>query len=515
MSKHGGGKRRREAAADGAREGQADEGGGGGGSGHGGGHAKAASALGRHHDKHQRPAHTAHKKPRAEPQPAASADAAAAAEPEKKKKKKKKFKKKRKAPPSPLAPPPPKPGAVAAALLAGSNWAQLRAKLADGAEDSGGGGKKRPGPAHHHHHHHRRPTINELAGRQQQRRQQQQQQQQQQQRGGEEAASAPGADPNPTTTKKKELRPITALTPEVAPGPIVTGASAALAAVVATATATTAAAAAANGNGNNSDGAVPDAAAPLTPVLAIDCEMVGVGPEGKRSALARVCLVNDRGHVVLDTFVAPREAVTDYRTWVSGVRPEDVRHAPPLERVQRRVAELVSGRVLVGHSLSGDLRALLLSHPRKLVRDTARYPPLMRRAHRAPQGMADAAVASDIARGKRRPKALRVLAAQELGLEIQAGEHTPVDDARAALYLYLRHAREWERAVRRGDVSRLPVGVGGGAQGVAAAVAAAQQARALKRQARQAGGGGAGGKGVRSNTLDVRELARQDPYADL
>ena len=37
-----------------------------------------------------------------------------------------------------------------------------------------------------------------------------------------------------------------------------------------------------------------------------------------------------------------------------------------------------------------------------------------------------------------KPRALRHLAAQHLGLTIQAGEHSPVDDARAALYLYLR-----------------------------------------------------------------------------
>lgn len=38
--------------------------------------------------------------------------------------------------------------------------------------------------------------------------------------------------------------------------------------------------------------------------------------------------------------------------------------------------------------------------------------------------------------GKRRPQALRVLAKKELGLDIQSGEHSSVDDARAALYLY-------------------------------------------------------------------------------
>ncbi len=57
---------------------------------------------------------------------------------------------------------------------------------------------------------------------------------------------------------------------------------------------------------------------------------------------------------------------------------------------------------------------------------------------------------------KLRPRALRVLAAQELGLTIQQGEHTPVDDARAALYLYHKHQQEWERALRRGTLRELP-----------------------------------------------------------
>eukprot|EP00955_Chlamydomonas_euryale_P008765 93476-Chlamydomonas_euryale.AAC.1 len=59
-----------------------------------------------------------------------------------------------------------------------------------------------------------------------------------------------------------------------------------------------------------------------TPVVAMDCEMVGVGPDGVRSALARVCLVNDDGNVLMDSHVRPKERVTDFRTWVSGVKPE-------------------------------------------------------------------------------------------------------------------------------------------------------------------------------------------------
>jgi hypothetical protein len=43
--------------------------------------------------------------------------------------------------------------------------------------------------------------------------------------------------------------------------------------------------------------------------------------------------------------------------------------------------------------------------------------------------------------GKLKPRALRHLAAEQLGLAIQVGEHSPVDDARAALYIYLKHRK--------------------------------------------------------------------------
>lgn len=68
-------------------------------------------------------------------------------------------------------------------------------------------------------------------------------------------------------------------------------------------------------------------------------------------------------------------------------------------------------------------QALLLSHRRKDVRDTSRYPPLMRAQARS---------------GRLKARALRHLAAEQLGLQIQEGEHSPVDDARAALYLYMK-----------------------------------------------------------------------------
>lgn len=62
----------------------------------------------------------------------------------------------------------------------------------------------------------------------------------------------------------------------------------------------------------------------LTKAVAIDCEMVGVGPGGEDSMLARVSIVNQFGKCIYDKYVKPTEEVTDYRTNVSGIRPEDI-----------------------------------------------------------------------------------------------------------------------------------------------------------------------------------------------
>ena len=54
--------------------------------------------------------------------------------------------------------------------------------------------------------------------------------------------------------------------------------------------------------------------------IAIDCEMVGVGPKGKESALARVSIVDYHGKTFLDKYVKPNKEVTDYRTPCSGIK---------------------------------------------------------------------------------------------------------------------------------------------------------------------------------------------------
>ena len=171
-----------------------------------------------------------------------------------------------------------------------------------------------------------------------------------------------------------------------------------------------------------------DPGAKITRVLALDCEMVGVGSDGDQSMLARVSIVNATGVVVYDSFVAPTEKVTDYRTKWSGVRSSNLRSAPRFNDVQLHVSSLVRGRILVGHGLQHDLQVLGIDHPSRDVRDTSNYPPLMR-LH---------------ASGRKKAKSLRELALEHLGLEIQDGEHSSVEDARAALSLYQKHRKEWE-----------------------------------------------------------------------
>ena len=161
--------------------------------------------------------------------------------------------------------------------------------------------------------------------------------------------------------------------------------------------------------------------------IALDCEMVGVGstPE-KDSALARVSVVDYDGRQLYDSFVRPLEKITDYRTFVSGITPQLLRSARSLAAVQADVAKLLDGRILVGHSIRKDLDVLFLAHPKRDIRDTSRYPGFRQ-----------------LAAGK--TPSLKKLAREVLGVEIQNGEHSSVEDARATMLLFRKEKEGFER----------------------------------------------------------------------
>ncbi|KAM4624372.1 RNA exonuclease 4 [Polymixia lowei] len=167
----------------------------------------------------------------------------------------------------------------------------------------------------------------------------------------------------------------------------------------------------------------------LTRAVAMDCEMVGVGADGEDSILARVSIVNQFGKCIYDKFVKPTEKVTDYRTAVSGVRPEDVKNGEDLQTVQRQVAEIMEGRILVGHAIHNDLKVLFLDHPKKKIRDTQKYKPFKKTV----QGG--------------RPS-LKVLCKEILNVKVQQGEHSSVQDAQATMRLYTMVKKQWEAEIK-------------------------------------------------------------------
>ena len=97
----------------------------------------------------------------------------------------------------------------------------------------------------------------------------------------------------------------------------------------------------------------------LTDTIAIDCEMVGAKRAKNGQILARASIVNEYGQCVYDEFVKPTKEVTDYRTSVSGVRPEDLlEKGVNFKKVQEEIAAIKNGRILVGHTIHNDLNVL-------------------------------------------------------------------------------------------------------------------------------------------------------------
>ncbi|KAF9493028.1 ribonuclease H-like protein [Pleurotus eryngii] len=156
--------------------------------------------------------------------------------------------------------------------------------------------------------------------------------------------------------------------------------------------------------------------------LALDCEMVSVGPKGARSLVARVSVVNYHGAVQLDELV--RERVVGYHARHSGINRRDLIKAKPFDEIQSQVAGLLKDNVVVGHSVLNNLKALSLEHPQTQTLDTR----FCAWRHKV------SAV---------KHIALRDLVMQELGFMMHGGAHSSVTDARAAMAIFRLHQRKW------------------------------------------------------------------------
>ncbi|XP_034030275.1 interferon-stimulated 20 kDa exonuclease-like 2 isoform X2 [Thalassophryne amazonica] len=121
-------------------------------------------------------------------------------------------------------------------------------------------------------------------------------------------------------------------------------------------------------------------AAVPTKYLAIDCEMVGSGPNGCISQLARCSIVSHEGDVIYDKFINPSVPVTNYRTRWSGIRRRDLIRATPYSEARKEILKLLNGKVVIGHAIHNDFKVLAYYHPPALTRDTSRIPLLNQKA---------------------------------------------------------------------------------------------------------------------------------------
>ncbi|NXG65846.1 AEN nuclease, partial [Hemiprocne comata] len=164
--------------------------------------------------------------------------------------------------------------------------------------------------------------------------------------------------------------------------------------------------------------------------VAIDCEMVGTGPQGRLSELARCSVVNYEGDVIYDKYVQPELPIVDYRTRWSGITKQHMKNAIPFKVAQAEILKILKDKIVVGHAIHNDFQALKYFHPKDRTRDTSRIPVLNQRA-----GLPSRASIS-----------LKSLARHLLHKKIQVGcrGHSSVEDAQTAMELYRLVEVQWE-----------------------------------------------------------------------
>lgn len=197
----------------------------------------------------------------------------------------------------------------------------------------------------------------------------------------------------------------------------------------------------------------------ITPAVALDCEMVGIGEDGLTDCLARCSVVNSKGEVLYDEYVKTNDKVVDYRTAITGLtRTILAERGISFKECQKQVQDIIKNRILVGHSINHDLQVLEIAHPKHLVRDTAFYKPL------CPD----------------RPKQLKKLVLEHMHIDIQTGAHDSIEDARAVMKLYDMFRKDWEKIMRKKTIRSMKTGVVTMTKTVGTTLSEAEKAAGLK-----------------------------------
>lgn len=119
----------------------------------------------------------------------------------------------------------------------------------------------------------------------------------------------------------------------------------------------------------------------------------------------------------------PWAKVTDYREWITGIKPDDLKHAPSYPKIAPILKKILDDKVVVGHTLADDFTHLRLNEDEYTceLRDVADLSRFQR---------------EDRFTGEILKRKLKDLASDYLNADIQSGHHSSIIDARAALALY-------------------------------------------------------------------------------
>jgi len=164
-------------------------------------------------------------------------------------------------------------------------------------------------------------------------------------------------------------------------------------------------------------------------IIAINCDMVDTQQGNK---LARVSIINSNYETIYDKFVKSTAKVTNYHTWLSGIRPEDIEHGEEFSKVKIEVTQILKNKLLIGHSLERDFRVLKILHPKHMIRDTSTYPEFVQ-----------------LINGQ--TPSLKRLAFYYLEITIEDGKHRFVQNAKAALQLYMMVRNDWESQFKKSN----------------------------------------------------------------
>ncbi|KAF5311981.1 hypothetical protein D9619_003369 [Psilocybe cf. subviscida] len=95
--------------------------------------------------------------------------------------------------------------------------------------------------------------------------------------------------------------------------------------------------------------------------------------------VARVSLIDYRGQILLDTYVRPTYPVSDYRSSETNITYTTLSNASLFVDIQRQVATLIQGKILVGHRIWNFLSVLGIRHSALDTRDLALFRPMRKR----------------------------------------------------------------------------------------------------------------------------------------